>query len=437
MRESMIPDSPQAAGAAPAAAVVGAGPAGLMAAQALAQAGVQVDVYDAMPTAGRKFLLAGKGGLNLTHSEPIEAFLDRYGARRAALEPLLRAFGPDALRAFAAELGIATFVGTSGRVFPSDLKAAPLLRAWLHRLRLRGVRFHMRRRWLGWDDSGALRLATPDGERTVAPQATVLALGGGSWARLGSDGAWLPALEARGVAVAPLQPSNCGFDVGRTLAGPAQGGWSAHLRSRFAGQPMKPVALRFDAAGFARQGEFVVTEAGIEGSLVYAASAAIRDEIAARGEATIRLDLLPGRDAQSVLRELSHPRGPRSLAKHLKSRLGIGGVKAALLHELLPRELMQDPAGLTAALKALPLTLVRARPLDEAISSAGGVPFEAMDEHLMLRAIPGVFCAGEMLDWEAPTGGYLLTACFATGRAAGEGALRWLTQRPAADLDGR
>ena len=280
-------------------------------------------------------------------------------------------------------------------------------------------------------------MATPDGERTVAPQATVLALGGGSWARLGSDGAWLPALEARGVAVAPLQPSNCGFDVGRTLAGPAQGGWSAHLRSRFAGQPMKPVALRFDVAGFARQGEFVLTETGIEGSLIYAASAAIRDQIAARGEAAIHLDLLPGRDAQSVLRELSHPRGPRSLAKHLKSRLGIGGVKAALLHELLPRELMQDPAGLTAALKALPLTLVRARPLDEAISSAGGVPFEAMDEHLMLRAIPGVFCAGEMLDWEAPTGGYLLTACFATGRAAGEGALRWLTQRPAADLDGR
>ncbi len=408
-----------------------------MAAQALAQAGVQVDVYDAMPTAGRKFLLAGKGGLNLTHSEPIEAFLDRYGTRRAALEPLLRAFGPDALRAFAAGLGIATFVGTSGRVFPSDLKAAPLLRAWLHRLRVRGVHFHMRHRWLGWNDAGALRLATPDGERTVAPQATVFALGGGSWARLGSDGAWLALLQARGVPVVPLQPSNCGFDVGRTLAGPPEGGWSAHLRSRFAGQPIKSVALRFDVAGFARQGEFVVTETGIEGSLVYAASAAIRDQIAARGEATIHLDLLPGRDAQSVLRELSHPRGPRSLATHLKSRLGIGGVKVALLHELLPRELMQDPARLAAALKALPLTLVRPRPLEEAISSAGGVPFEAMDEHLMLRAIPGVFCAGEMLDWEAPTGGYLLTACFATGRAAGEGALRWLGARQTTNLNGR
>ncbi|MBE2243999.1 MAG: TIGR03862 family flavoprotein [Burkholderiaceae bacterium] len=413
--------------------VIGAGPAGLMAAQTLAQAGVQVDVCDAMPTAGRKFLLAGKGGLNLTHGEAIDAFLGRYGARRAALEPLLRAYPPDALRAFAADLGIATFVGTSGRVFPADLKAAPLLRAWLQRLRSQGVRFHMRQRWLGWDDAGALRFAAPDGERTLAPQATVLALGGGSWARLGSDGAWVALLQARGVPVAPLLPSNCGFDVGRTLAGPPQGGWSAHLRGRFAGQPIKPVALRFDASGFARQGEFVVTGTGVEGSLVYAASAAIRDAIAAHGEATIHLDLLPGRDARTVLRELMHPRGPRTLATHLKSRLGIGGVKAALLHELLPRELMHDAARLAQALKALPLTLVRARPLAEAISSAGGVPFEALDEGLMLRACPGTFCAGEMLDWEAPTGGYLLTACFATGRAAGEGALRWLAQRAAAD----
>ncbi len=418
------------------AVVVGAGPAGLMAAQVLAERGVQVDVYDAMRSAGRKFLLAGKGGLNLTHSEPLDAFLARYGARRAALEPLLRAFPPEALRAFAAGLGIETFVGSSGRVFPREMKAAPLLRAWLQRLRSLGVRFRMRHRWLGWDERRALRFATPDGECSIAPGATILALGGGSWTRLGSDGAWVPLLQARGVEVAPLEPSNCGFDVGRTHAGPAAGGWSAHLRSRFAGQPLKPVALRFDPAEFARQGEFVLTETGVEGSLVYAASAPVRDEIAARGEATIHLDLLPGRDAQTVLRELSHPRGPRSLATHLKSRLRIDGAKAALLHELLPRETMQDTARLAQALKALPLTLVRARPLDEAISSAGGVQLGAIDDNLMLRAIPGVFCAGEMLDWEAPTGGYLLTACFATGRAAGEGALRWLEQTTA-DLEGR
>jgi len=409
--------------------VIGAGPAGLMAAETLAEAGLSVDVHDAMPSVGRKFLLAGKGGLNLTHSEPLEAFLGRYGARRAALEPILRSFGPQALRAWAEGLGVSTFVGTSGRVFPTDLKAAPLLRAWLHRLRKAGVRFHMRQRWLGWDERGAMRFTTPTGEQTVLPAAVVLALGGGSWSRLGSDGAWVPLLASHGVPVEPLRPANCGFDVGRTAAGPEGGGWSEHFRSRFAGQPLKPVALAFAEAGFARQGEFVVTETGIEGSLVYAASGVIRDAIAARGAAVVRLDLLPGRDAPDVLREVTHPRGPRSLGTHLKSRLGIGGVKAALLHELLPRETLHDGAALAAALKALPLRLARARPLDEAISSAGGVPFEALDAGLMLRAKPGVFCAGEMLDWEAPTGGYLLTACFASGRAAGEAAARWLAAR--------
>ena len=406
--------------------VIGAGPAGLMAAETLAEAGLDVDVHDAMPSVGRKLLLAGKGGLNLTHSEPLESFLGRYGARRTALEPMLRAFGPDALRAWAAGLGVSTFVGTSGRVFPTDLKAAPLLRAWLHRLRAAGVRFHMRQRWIGWDDNGALLFSTPTGELRLAPSAVVLALGGGSWSRLGSDGAWVPLLAAQGVAVTALRPSNCGFDVGRTAAGPVAGGWSEHFRSRFAGQPLKPVALTFADAGFARQGEFVVTASGIEGSLVYAASGAIRDAIAAHGETTVHLDLLPGRDAANVLREVTHPRGPRSLATHLKSRLGIGGVKAALLHELLPREALHDGAQLATALKALPLRLVRPRPIDEAISSAGGVPFEALDSGLMLLAKPGVFCAGEMLDWEAPTGGYLRTACFASGRAAGCAAARWL-----------
>ncbi|HWH72741.1 MAG TPA: TIGR03862 family flavoprotein, partial [Methylibium sp.] len=310
------------------AAVIGAGPAGLMAAETLAAGGATVTVYDAMPSVGRKFLLAGKGGLNLTHGEPLEPFLARYGARRAALEPLLRAFDPAALRAWASGLGIETFVGSSGRVFPKDLKAAPLLRAWLHRLREAGVRFQQRWRWQGWDEAGRLRFATPDGLASVEADATVLALGGGSWARLGSDGAWLPWLAAAGVEFAPLAPSNCGFDVG----------WSDFLRSRHAGAPIKPVVLRFDAPDgrrFERQGEFVLTATGIEGSLVYAASAQLRDAIAATGQATLTLDLLPDRSADFVAAEVARPRGSRSLATHLKSRLGIDGAKAALLHEVL------------------------------------------------------------------------------------------------------
>ncbi|WP_421884732.1 TIGR03862 family flavoprotein [Methylibium sp.] len=407
-------------------AVIGGGPAGLMAAEVLVAGGVQVDLFDAMPSVGRKFLLAGKGGLNLTHGEAFEVFLTRYGARQAQLAPWLTAFDPAALRQWAGGLGIATFVGSSGRVFPADLKAAPLLRAWLQRLRSAGVHFHQRHRWCGWTEEGALRFAAPTGELTIHPDATLLALGGASWARLGSDGAWRPWLAARGVDVAPLQPSNCGFDFG--LAGQAAG-WSTHLRERFAGAPVKPVALSVetsDGRRFHRQGEFVVTATGIEGSLVYAASALLRDEIAAHGEATLTLDLLPDRSPDWVVAEVARPRGPRSLSTHLKSRLGIDGVKAALLHELLDKELLHDAVRLAEALKALPLRLVAARPLDEAISTAGGVRFEALDERLMLKALPGVFCAGEMLDWEAPTGGYLLNACFATGHAAGQGMLAWL-----------
>jgi uncharacterized flavoprotein (TIGR03862 family) len=406
--------------------VVGAGPAGLMAAETLVAAGIAVEVHDAMPSVGRKFLLAGKGGLNLTHGEALPVFLSRYGARRTALEPALAEFGPQPLRDWAAGLGISTFVGTSGRVFPADLKAAPLLRAWLHRLRGAGVVFRMRERWTGWDADGALRFATPHGDVSRRADAVVLALGGASWPQLGSDGAWVPLLAARGVPIAPLRASNCGFDVGRTMAGPEVGGWSEFFRTRFAGQPIKPVALAFAAAGFARQGEFVVTESGIEGSLVYAASAAIRDAIEAEGQALVHLDLLPSHDAATVQREVARPRGARSLATHLKSRLGIGGVKAALLHELLAPAELHDAAALARALKALPLCLVRTRPLAEAISSAGGVPFEALTPTLMLCNLPGIFCAGEMLDWEAPTGGYLLTASFATGRQAANGALAWL-----------
>ncbi len=398
------------------AVVVGAGPAGLMAAEVLSAHGVAVQVFDAMPSAGRKFLLAGRGGLNLTHSEPLDRFLTRLRPHSALLESQLRDFTPDKLRAWAEGLGVPTFVGSSGRVFPVDMKAAPLLRAWLHRLRAAGVVFHMRHRWLGWDGQGALRLAGPQGEVRVQAPAAVLALGGASWARLGSDGAWQPVLREAGVEVAPLVPANCGFDVA--------GGWTPHFASRFAGQPFKSVAIEVDGA--VRKGEFVATATGVEGSLVYAVSARLRDQIATQGQAQFRLDLLPDRTPEKVLAEVSHPRGSRSLSSHLKGRLGLDGIKLGLLHELLAREAMHDPAQLARAIKSLPVNLASTRPIDEAISSAGGVAWPAMDDTLMLRACPGVWCAGEMLDWEAPTGGYLLTASMATGRAAAEGVWRYL-----------
>jgi uncharacterized flavoprotein (TIGR03862 family) len=410
------------------AAVIGGGPAGLMAAEVLSAAGAGVDIYDAMPSLGRKFLMAGKGGLNLTHSEAHEAFAARYGARRPNIEPLLNRFGPDALRAWLRGLGVETFVGSSGRVFPTGMKAAPLLRAWLHRLREAGARIHVRHRWTGWTDDGALRFVTPQGERAVHADVVILALGGGSWARLGSDAAWVPLLERRGIRIAPLQPANCGFDIG----------WSNHFRSKFAGQPLKSVVASFvDSSGttHTRQGECIVTDTGIEGGLVYALCAPLRDEINANGAAILHLDLLPGRERGRVLEEIAHPRGAKSLSTHLQGRLGIKGVKAGLLREAVPKEDSADPARLAAALKALPLKLVAARPIDEAISTAGGVAFEGLDERLMMRALPGVFCAGEMLDWEAPTGGHLLSACFASGRCAGAGALAWLENRTARSTD--
>ena len=405
----------------PRVAVIGAGPAGLMAAEALLARGVAVEVFDAMPSAGRKFLLAGKGGLNLTHGEPAEPFLARYGRGAGSLAPFLGAFGNDALRAWAAGLGIDTFVGSSGRVFPTDMKAAPLLRAWLQRLRAGGVTLSMRHRWTGWavPERHVLAFDTPRGPVEREVDAVVLALGGGSWRRLGSDGAWVPWLEARGVPVAPLRPSNCGFHVA-----PA---WSTLFRERHAGEPVKTVAIAFE--GFRQTGEFVVTETGIEGSLVYAASSALRDAIDAHGHATLHLDLLPGRTADWVAAEVAHPRGSRSLSTHLKSRLGLHGVKAGLLNELVSKADMHDPATLAARIKALPVTVDATRPLDEAISSAGGVLFDGLDAGLGARAVPGLFFAGEMLDWEAPTGGYLLTACFASGRAAGLAAADWLVSR--------
>ncbi|MEW6318808.1 MAG: TIGR03862 family flavoprotein [Pseudomonadota bacterium] len=409
----MVSDSPQRA------IVIGGGPAGLMAAEVLAEAGIPVDLFDAMPSVGRKFLMAGKGGMNITHSEPFEAFAARYGDRRAWIEPLLRAFDAEALCAWIHGLGIETFVGSSGRVFPSDMKAAPLLRAWLHRLREAGVRIHVRHRWLGWTDDGGLRFATPDGERVRHADAVVFALGGGSWARLGSDGAWIGEFAHAGIDTAPLQPSNCGFETR----------WSEHLRSRFAGAPVKPVVVSHgDAQGRETrlQGEIIVTENGLEGGVIYALSAALREAIVAHGEALIHLDLLPGRVSGEVREALAQPRGARSMSDHLRRKLGLEGVKAALLRECLSKEVFADTARLAGGIKALPVHLHATRPIDEAISTAGGVRFEALDERLMLRARPGVFCAGEMLDWEAPTGGYLLTACFASGRAAGQGAAAWL-----------
>jgi hypothetical protein len=430
-----------------------------MAAEVLAVAGVGVHVYDAMPSVGRKFLLAGKGGLNLTHSESFEPFMSRYAERRSELEPVLAGFGSAEICAWAEGLGVETFTGSSGRIFPKDMKAAPLLRAWLQRLREQGVQFSMRHRWVGWDADGALAFDAPQGRLNAQFDAVLLALGGGSWARLGSDGAWIPLLAERGVQVAPLQPSNCGFDVGRPVAlqeqqeqesadgetrreflkdllgqGHApQAGWTEHFSSRYAGQPFKSVAISFtDSKGqsFNRKGEFVATATGVEGSLIYAASSLLRDEIAAKGSATFMLDLMPDKTFEQVLVEVRHPRGSRSLSSHLKSRLSLDGIKAAILHEVLSKEAMHKPVELAQAIKALPLTLLSARPIDEAISSAGGVLFEAMDAQFQLKPAAGktlpqpVFCAGEMLDWEAPTGGYLLSACLSSGRSAAQGALK-------------
>ncbi len=406
--------------------VVGAGPAGLMAAEVLSAAGVCVQVVDAMPSVGRKFLLAGKGGLNLTHSEPAAIFATRYGHRSAEIEAMLARFGSQAVRQWAHSLGIETFVGSSGRVFPAEMKAAPLLRAWLQRLRHppKGlcVQFFMRHRWLGWLPEARnteLYIESSSGEVSMQADAVVLALGGASWPRLGSNGAWFDLLQSRGVALAPLLPSNCGFDCQ----------WSRFFCERFAGQALKSVVIRSacpDGQIFQRKGEFVITSTGLEGSLIYAASPLLREEIRQRGHATVYLDLLPDISPERLLDELQHPRGSRSLSSHLKSRLRLQGVKLALLYELLCKKDLHTPCALAQAIKSLPVTLRAARPIEEAISTAGGVKFEAMTPGLMLQVLPGVFCAGEMLDWEAPTGGYLLTACLASGRRAAEGVLEYL-----------
>ncbi len=399
--------------ARPLAAIIGGGPAGLAAAERLCDV-ADVHVFDAMPSLGRKFLLAGKSGLNITHGEALETFLTRFGPARARLEPALRGFTPQAIRDWAAALGIETFEGSSGRIFPSAMKASPLLRAWLARLRDRGVTFHTRHKWTGWGEDGALRFATPQGEMTVKAAATILALGGASWPRLGSDGGWAGLLAARGIAVTPLRAANCGFDVA----------WSAPVKERFAGQPVKSVTLAHD--GESVKGDFVVTENGVEGSAIYALSARLRDTIEREGEALLTIDLAPDRSAERLARDLAQPRGNASLANHLRKKAGIDGVKAALLRECAAPDTFTSPAALAHAIKHVELRLLRPRPIAEAISSAGGIALAELDADFMLKKLPGVFAAGEMLDWEAPTGGYLLTACLATGRAAGDGAARYL-----------
>jgi uncharacterized flavoprotein (TIGR03862 family) len=402
-------------------AVVGGGPAGLMAAERLRAAGLHVDLFDRMGSVGRKILIAGKGGLNLTHSEDFEPFVARYRERADWVRSWLQRFDADALRIWARDLGVETFVGSSGRVFPTDLKAAPLLRGWVRRLRASGVAFHMGHR-LAALSGRRLRFDTEHGPLETEFDAVVLALGGGSWAKLGTDGSWVDALRSAGVDVRVLAPSNCGFECD----------WSADFRVRQAGLPVKPVAVQWhDSQGQlqARQGEFVLTEHGVEGSLIYALSAELRDQIDAIGHADVLLDLFPGQSLESIVTRWQQARPGESSGTRLRKRLGLDGARLALVYECLPKSSMGDPAQLLPALKSVPLRLLRTRPIDEAISSAGGVRAEAVDAQLMIRDLPGVFCAGEMLDWEAPTGGYLLTACFASGRCAAEGVLAWLAAR--------
>ena len=399
-------------------AVIGAGPAGLMAAETLARQDVAVHVYEAKPSVGRKFLMAGRGGLNITHAESSERFVTRYGARAPEMSAILQQFDAEALRQWVHGLGIDTVVGSSGRVFPQEMKAAPLLRAWLHRLREQGVQFSMRHHWLGWDAQQQLRFETAAGEITLKPDATVLALGGGSWAKLGSDGAWWPWLAAQGVALRPLLPSNGGFETH----------WSQHFIAQCAGEPLKTATFRVGKSAPVR-GECMVTRHGLEGGAIYTLSALLREQILSQGQATLYLDLLPDHTVARVLSEVAHPRGTRSLSSHLRGRLGLHGVRAALLRECLSAQTFKDPAGLAAGIKSLPIILHACRPIDEAISTAGGVQFEGLTDGLMLKNQPGTFCAGEMLDWEAPTGGYLINGTMASGRAAGLGVLAWRQTR--------
>ena len=407
-------------------AIIGGGPAGLMAAEVLACGGARVTLYERMASAGRKFLLAGRGGLNLTHSEELERLLERYGAATPGLRAAIAAFPPTALRAWCEGLGQATFVGSSGRVFPQAFKASPLLRAWLRRLAAAGVEFKPRHRWVGWDDGGALVFDGPAGRVTVLADATILTLGGASWPRLGSDGGWVDAVTKAGIKVTPLLPANCGF----------MAGWSEVFSRRFEGQPLKRVEVSF--AGRMVRGEAIITRSGLEGGATYALSAPLREAIAAAGDAVVSIDLRPDIAAAELARRLSAPRGKQSLATFLRKTLALAPVAVGLLHEATiasPERLSaMAPVALAALIKAVPVRLRGVAPLASAISTAGGIAFEEIDARFMLRRRPGVFVAGEMLDWDAPTGGYLLQATFATGAAAARGALAWL-EHPVSALE--
>jgi uncharacterized flavoprotein (TIGR03862 family) len=395
-------------------AIIGGGPAGLAAAEHLSGVGHAVTIYDRMPSLGRKFLMAGRGGLNLTHGEPLDLFLKRYGAAETAIAPFIRAHDPAALRRWCKDLGEETFVGSSGRVFPKSFKASPLLRAWLRRLGDRGVQVRTGHRWTGWADVDALMFDTAQGPVGVKADAVLLALGGASWPKLGSDGGFAPLLEGKGVSVAPLRPANVGFRIW----------WSEMLKTRFAGTPLKRIAITH--LGETLRGEAMLTEEGIEGGAVYALSAGIRDAVAVRGEARIAIDLRPDLSADALIAKLAGDRRGESLSNWLRKRLSLPPVAIALLHEADRNAARLPPEALASLIKALSVTITGVRPIDRAISTAGGVRWDALDERLMLRQLPGVFCAGEMIDWEAPTGGYLLQACFATGVAAASGIERWL-----------
>ena len=418
-----MPDSIHPINHEPQVAVVGGGPAGLMAAEVIAAAGYKVALYDAMPSVGRKFLLAGVGGMNITHSESHEKLLERYSEASAFLKSYLDNFSSQALCDWIHGLGINTFVGSSGRVFPNDMKAAPLLRAWLHRLRELGVEFFPRHRWIGWTETGHLKFSEQKNDLTsikiVQANSVVFALGGASWQRLGSDGAWVSLFEEKNIQVNHLLPSNCGFDIN----------WSEKFQQEFAGAPLQTIrltAVTVDGQLKSIRGEAAITKTGIEGTSVYALSASLRDSILEKGFAELRLDLLPDLTKEKILTQLNKPRGKNSASNFLRKQLNLPSVKLALLRELTPASIWQDSQQLANALKNLPVRLNAFRPIDEAISTAGGVQEHELTTSLMLKKISGTFCAGEMLDWEAPTGGYLLTACFATGRAAGQGVVDWL-----------